>query len=498
MNQPNTSLDISESLGKMPPQAPDVEESILGALLSDRNAIEQIVGFLKPRHFYNEAHIVMYQAMVDLFESSEPIELITVVSKLRNYGKLELVGGAYYVAQILSNVASAANIIVHARIVMEYSIKRELIQIASQIHHDAYEDTTDCFELLDLAEYSINQIRESKIKTRSYVGIDLAATVNQHGNTVQGGETCRVDELKNVFAWMRGFVNAWYGWSNDGKGTFFDYMAVLKAKVDGWKFCMYKQEDMDTQIISGKPKIVADRIYKNLAWSLTGKTWNKTFADRNPGAKLMTLAEEVEALEFITKHFFIVYPQDRRYKNILDEFKFQHDKNGIDAFLIDPFNAIELPQNERGDERLMKTFFDMKEFAMNTNSVFNIINHARSMNDVKEKDGKYKVVNQFMQLGGSAWDIKMDGQYSIYRPERHIDPKDPKVHFYNLKQRQSEIVGVERGEYEKIIFDRNKKQYFFNGVNPMDGSVMGSMAQGTVDFSQSPPPPPIDSDELPF
>jgi hypothetical protein len=328
----------------------------------------------------------------------------------------------------------------------------------------------------------------------SYIPLDVAAAINEHGEIVQGGESCRVDALKDVFAWMPGFVNAWYGWSNDGKGTFLDYMAVIKAKYDGKKFCMYKQEDMDTVIENGRPQIKANRIYKNLAWTLTGKTWNAAFAKKN-NCTAMTLAEEQEALDFISQHFFIIYPQDRKYANILDDFKFMFEKFGVYAFVLDPWNTVKLPEGERSDQQLINAFIDTKEFAMKTNTVFNIVNHARSMNDVKEKDGKYKVVNQFMQLGGSAWDIKMDSQYSIYRPERHLNPADPKVHFYNLKQRQAEVVGVERGEYTKIVFDKLKKQYYFDGVNPMDGSVKEGFGFASKYFTQA---KKVDDDELPF
>jgi hypothetical protein len=271
---------------------------------------------------------------------------------------------------------------------------------------------------------------------------------------------------------------------------------MLKSKHDGWKWCLYKQEDMDTTMVDKRPKIRANRIYKNLAWTLSGKTWSAGFAQKNK-TTAMTLAEEQAALEVVTKHFFVVYPEDRKFENIMDNLKFMYEKFGVDGFLIDPWNTIKLPDDKRGDERLVDAFIDIKEFTMVTNSVFNIINHPRSLSDVKEKDGKYKVVNQFMQLGGSAWDMKMDGQFSIYRPERHINPADPKVHLYNLKQRQAEIVGVERGSYEKIIFDKIKKQYYFDGVNPMDGSLRDQkFVQSNVFENKTKAPSP--EDEAPF
>lgn len=156
--------DLTESLGKLPPQALDLEEAILGALMLEKNALTAVVEFLRPDHFYTEQHKEIYTAIIDLFKASEPVDMRTVVAQLRKSAKLELVGGAYYIAELTSKVSSAANIEYHARIIIEMAIKRDLIQIASQIHHDAYEDTTDVFELLDKTEQNIFQISDSNLR----------------------------------------------------------------------------------------------------------------------------------------------------------------------------------------------------------------------------------------------------------------------------------------------------------------------------------------------
>ncbi len=315
----------------------------------------------------------------------------------------------------------------------------------------------------------------------AYIQYDVRAGLDEFDKGVQGGETCHVDELKDIFAWMRGFVSGWYGWANDGKGTMLDFLTVLKSKKTatdkkpGWKWCAFRQEDMDAiRGEDGKAKIKANRIYKNLAWTLTGKTWDDNYSKRFHCPR-MTAEEEMAAIEFITDHYFVVYHKDRRFKNIMDNFKFMYEKYGIDGFIIDPWNTVGLPPNDRGDERLINTFIDIKEFALETNTNFNIVNHPKTsgfdVKDGKGKDAPYKIVTAFMQLGGSAWDIKMDSQYSIYRPERHLNMNDPKVHFFNLKQRQAEVVGVTRGVYEGIVFDPRRRQYYFDGFCPMDGSM---------------------------
>ncbi|MBV6640803.1 MAG: replicative DNA helicase [Cyclobacteriaceae bacterium] len=155
---------LSEQLGKLPPQAIEVEEAILGALMLERDALTNVIEILRPESFYKDANRVIFESIVQLFNNSEPVDIKTVVHQLRKNGQLDFVGGAYYVSELTTKVNSAANIEYHARIVAEQSIKRELIRISSEIQHDAYEDTIDVFKLLDRSEQSLFDISESHIR----------------------------------------------------------------------------------------------------------------------------------------------------------------------------------------------------------------------------------------------------------------------------------------------------------------------------------------------
>jgi replicative DNA helicase len=151
-------------MGKIPPQAVELEEAVLGALMLEKDALTNVIDILKVESFYKDAHKVIFQAILDLFSESQPIDLLTVTSQLRRSGTLEVAGGAFYVTELTSKVASAANIEFHARIITEQSIKRELIRISGEIQKDAYEDTTDVFELLDKMEQSLFEISEKNIR----------------------------------------------------------------------------------------------------------------------------------------------------------------------------------------------------------------------------------------------------------------------------------------------------------------------------------------------
>src|SRR5690242_19374625 len=102
-------------VGKLPPQALDLEEAVLGAMMIEKEAINEAIDILHPDSFYNESHIRIFSAIQELFQDSQPIDILTVTAKLRAKGELDLVGGPYYITQLTNRVASAANIEYHAR-----------------------------------------------------------------------------------------------------------------------------------------------------------------------------------------------------------------------------------------------------------------------------------------------------------------------------------------------------------------------------------------------
>lgn len=150
--------------GRVPPQAVDVESAVLGAMLLDKEAIAKVLAIMDPSAFYKPAHQLMYKAMIDLFERSEPVDLITLSEELRRRGDLEKVGGEYYINDLTTRVSSAANVEYHAHIVLEKALMRGLIATASEVVSKAYTETEDALELLDEAEQRIFTISEQRMK----------------------------------------------------------------------------------------------------------------------------------------------------------------------------------------------------------------------------------------------------------------------------------------------------------------------------------------------
>lgn len=150
--------------GKMPPQAVELEEAVLGALMLERDALTNVIEILKPESFYKDAHTRIFTAIQTLFNNTEPVDILTVTQQLKKSGELDIVGGAYYITQLTNRVASAAHAEFHARIIAQKYIQRELIRISTQTINDAYEDSTDVFDLLDKAEGNLYSIVEGNIR----------------------------------------------------------------------------------------------------------------------------------------------------------------------------------------------------------------------------------------------------------------------------------------------------------------------------------------------
>src|ERR1051325_7993176 len=151
-------------IGKLPPQAVDLEEAVLGALMLDKDALTNVIDILQPKSFYKEAHNRIFGAIQRIFQRSEPIDILTVTQDLKKSGELEIVGGAYYISQLTNRVASSANAEFHERIISQKYIQRELIRISTETIRDAFEDTSDVFDLLDKAEKNLYTIVESNIR----------------------------------------------------------------------------------------------------------------------------------------------------------------------------------------------------------------------------------------------------------------------------------------------------------------------------------------------
>lgn len=196
--------------GKVPPQAKDLEEAVLGAIMLEKSAFDTVVEILKPECFYVEANQMVFRAMQSLQQKNQPIDILTVVEELRSREQLDLVGGPYYVTRLTNAVVTAANIEAHARIILQKFIQRELIRISGEVISEAYEDSTDVFDLLDEAESKLFEITNNHLR-KNFDSIDTILV-----KTVQRIEDMRNrnEDITGVPSGFRTLDHITYGWQN--------------------------------------------------------------------------------------------------------------------------------------------------------------------------------------------------------------------------------------------------------------------------------------------
>ncbi len=158
---------VNLEMGKIPPQAIDLEEAVIGAMLIDKKGVDEVIDILQPEAFYKEANQHVFSAIHELFETSEPIDLLTVSARLRKMGLLEKVGGDFYLVQLSKKVSTSAHIEFHARIILQKYIQRSLIKISNEIIDNAYKESIDVFDLLDEAESKLYDVTQGNIKKSS-------------------------------------------------------------------------------------------------------------------------------------------------------------------------------------------------------------------------------------------------------------------------------------------------------------------------------------------
>lgn len=282
-NSRSNSQDFSSVMfGKLPPQARDLEEAVIGALLIDKEALNEVIDILKPEVFYVDAHGIIFRAINQLFETSKPIDLLTVAQQLRKNGELDLIGGAYYLSELTNKVASAANIEYHSRIIIQKYIQRKLIEISNTIIKDAYEDTTDVLELLDKAEKNIFSVAEQNLKRGSNNMENLLADTLKEIDSIRNKE----DGLTGVPSGFTALDALTSGWQRSdliivaarpamGKTAFVLNMARTAAVDYNMGVAVFSLEMSATQLVkrimSSEAEISAGKIHHG---DLNDQEWN--------------------------------------------------------------------------------------------------------------------------------------------------------------------------------------------------------------------------------
>lgn len=308
--------DMSLSQGRIPPQSIDLEEIVLGAMMLEKSSLNAIIDILTPEMFYKEAHQIIYSAILDLFKNSEPIDLLTVTNKLKTMDKLDVVGGPYYISKLTNRVVSAANIEFHARIIIQKYIQRRLIEISSETIKEAFEDTTDVFDLLDSAESKIYDLSDNTLRKQSGNMLNLVnqaikdiENAKNAGNGIRGVTTGFMDLDKITQGWQKSDLIILAARPSMGKTAFALNMA-RNAAIAGKPIAFFSLEmssiQLVTRLISSETDITADKLrtgnLEQYEWDrlynrVTNLTNAKLFIDDTPQLSIFELRAKCRRLK---------------------------------------------------------------------------------------------------------------------------------------------------------------------------------------------------------
>lgn len=308
---------IEQTSGRVPPQAVDVEMSVLGAMLLEKEAVARAVEVLDDSAFYKPGHQEIFKAIVGLFEKNEAADSITVVEELRRMGKLDSVGGPLYISDLTMRVTSAANVEYHAKIVLEKALLRNLISASSEITSRAFNEQDDALDLLDEAENKIFQISEKRLK-KSFVSMKEAVfTTMEMLESIHGkhsGVTGVPSGFTSLDSMTGGFQNSDMiivaARPSMGK-TAFVLSVARNAAVDHGKPVGFFSLEMSAQqlvmrLICAEARVDAqsvrtgrlpDEQWRNLSTRI-GKLYNaKIFIDDTPALSILELRAKARRLK---------------------------------------------------------------------------------------------------------------------------------------------------------------------------------------------------------
>ena len=325
------SVDVLNSQGRIPPQAVDLEEVVLGALMLEKEAVNAVIDILSPEVFYKEAHQIIFAAIKDLFTKSEPIDILTVTNHLKSTGDLEAIGGPYYISQLTNRVVSSANIEYHTRIILQKYIQRQLIKISSETIKDAYEDSTDVFDLLDTAENKLFQISENNLR-RNYeqmpdlvkLAIDDIEKAKNAGSTLRGVPSGYTQLDRITQGWQKSDLIILAARPSMGKTAFALNMA-RNAAVDFNKPIAFFSLEMSsvqlvTRLIASETSLPAEKLrsgqlaeyeWQQLNTKVTPLTNAKLYIDDTPQLSVFDLRAKCRRMkqQYDIQMIFIDYLQ---------------------------------------------------------------------------------------------------------------------------------------------------------------------------------------------
>ena len=429
-------INAFQDHGKLPPQAIEFEEAVIGGLLLDKNCIHDVVSIISPEVFYKESHQSIYEAIIKLYDDVKPIDILTVTNELRSSGKLELCGGAFYITQITSRIASTANIQEHAGILLEKYIAREIIKTATESIRLAFEDSTDVFDLLDYTDNQFSMVNEISLRggtmihisestSKSITALQKREKLFKEGK--QSGISTGLKDLNRLTGgWQKSNVIILAARPGMGKTALMLYFAKSAAQSMA-NTCIYSLEMTDESLSDRMLQSMCEVDNHNFKkGSLTESDWTEIKKAQNELNKLPIYIDPNPAvsMRYIKSHSRIMKKKGKCDIIFLDYLQ-----------LIDMSNGV---KNRNREQEVAQASRQAKIIAKELNVPIIVL--AQLNREVEKQASKRPSLSNLRESGAIEQDA--DLVMFIYRPE-----------YYGIKEdaKGNSMIGV--GE---IIIEKNR------------------------------------------
>ena len=406
----NKISNAANDFGRVPPQAVDLEQAVLGAMMLEKNAVTDTIDILSSESFYDPKHQYIFGVIKELFGNSKPIDILTVTDQLKKNGELEAAGGAVYVSQLTSRIASTAHVEYHARVISEKHIKRELIRMSSEVMKEAYDDTNDVFDVLNKAEGDLFQIAENNMGRAVNVmqnvvreAIEEIEKAAQNTDGISGVATGFYDLDKLTAGWQKSDMIVIAARPAMGKTAFVLSMARNCAVDFGQGVAIFSLEMSSVQLvkrlIASETRLPAEKLrkgdladheFQQLHSRITKLSTAPIYIDDTPGLSIFDLRAKCRRL------------------------KLQYD---IDIVIIDYLQLMTAGGNKgqgNREQEISSISRSIKEIAKELN--IPIIALSQLSRSVEQRGGdKRPVLSDLRESGAIEQDA--DIVSFIYRPE---------------------------------------------------------------------------------
>jgi replicative DNA helicase len=461
--------------GKVPPQAVDLEKALLGGIMVNQYNIEEVMQLLKPEMFYKESHQKIYAAIKELYDNSEQIDLHIVINKLSSMGELDMVGGAYYIVELTTKTTSGTTINspAYAKIITEKFLKREMIRISSDIMKEAFEETSDAFDVMDLANNSligVNEIIASKgsIKTMKEVAVK---TVGAYDKRVKAklkglppGVPTGINRLDQLIGGLQKSDLILIG-ARPSMGKTATALSMAKsAAVNKFKVAVFSIEMADIQI--GNRMICAEG-------GINSFKFKNAELDTEEYKKLKAAQKSLSKLSI-----YIDDAAQNSVANIKIKANIIKKKYGLDMIIIDYIGLIDAPKEDTRELSVAAVSKSLKALAKNMDIPIVVLTQLNR--DVEKRGGDKKPqLSDLRESGGLEQDA--DLVMFLWRPA-----------YYNIEDvTDHKGVPINVENYLEIIVAKHRNG-FTGAIKASHNNDMNDIADYNVYANYQPQEEPLD------